>query len=128
MKSTLTALFASTVFASIKIDITKVPKTTLHKDHLLKAAKLTATNHLGEVMQLQEEDPDTYVVKQLFTYPDEHHYMGQLYFGSQRASANVIFDTGSSFTVVTSDMCNNCASEVYIPGKSDTVIDKENSW
>lgn len=79
-------------------------------------------------MQLQEEDPDTFIVKQLFTYPDEHHYMGQLFFGSQRAPANVTFDTGSSFTVVTSDMCSNCASEVYIPGRSDTVIDKENSW
>jgi hypothetical protein len=106
MKTALTSLLASYALASgIKIDITKVPKPKLNMEHKLQATHLTAANSAGDVMQLQEEDPDTYFVKKLFTYPDEHHYMGSLYFGSQRAPANVTFDTGSSFTVVTSDMC-----------------------
>jgi hypothetical protein len=79
-------------------------------------------------MQLQEQDPDTFYLKELFTHPDEHHYMGTLYFGSQMAPANVTFDTGSGYTVVTSDMCKNCPSEAYVPGFSETVVDKENSW
>jgi hypothetical protein len=54
--------------------------------------------------------------------------MGTVYFGSERAPANVTFDTGSAYTVVTADLCTNCPSKAYIPGRSDTVIDKENSW
>ena len=54
--------------------------------------------------------------------------MGTLYFGSQMAPANVTFDTGSGYTVVTSDMCKNCPSQAYVPGFSETVVDKENSW
>lgn len=77
---------------------------------------------------MQQEDPDTFYVKDLFTYPDEHQYMGDIYFGSQRALANVTFDTGSAYTVVTSDMCGNCATHAYSPGKSMTVIDMVNSW
>jgi hypothetical protein len=44
------------------------------------------------------------------------------------AEAVVAFDTGSAFTVVSSDMCFSCESQAYVPGHSETVIDHENSW
>jgi len=123
-------LLISTALAeSIKVDITRIPKTKLNASTTtLRQKQMIAYNGQGELMHLQQEDPDTFFLEELFTYPDEHHYMGTLYFGSQRAAANVTFDTGSAYTCVTSDMCFNCPSEVYHPGRSDTVIDRENQW
>ena len=119
MKSALTSLIATTALAeSIKVDITKVPKTKLNGGTKLQQKQMVAYNHNGDSMHLQQEDPDTFFLEELFTYPDEHHYMGTLYFGSQRAPANVTFDTGSAYTCVTTDMCHNCQSKVYHPGRS----------
>lgn len=112
-------LSAALATQSFKIDITKVPRTSQSTTIRSKQA----FNSEGTVMRLQEEDPDTFFVKELFTYPDEHHFMGSIYLGSERSKAMVVFDTGSAFTVVTCDQCNNCDSEVYKPGDSQTSVD-----
>ena len=49
-------------------------------------------------------------------------YIAPIYFGSSKSKADMAFDTGSSYTVVTSDICptNNCSSQAYKPGLSET--------
>ncbi len=40
-------------------------------------------------------------------------YLGPLYFGTNRAFGNVIYDTGSGWVTITSNQCSNCDSHVY---------------
>jgi hypothetical protein len=64
-----------------KFDITKVPKIA---DPLLNQSKpiRVVENRHGESWHLTQIDPDTFYRKELFAYPDEHHYLGKVYFGS----------------------------------------------
>lgn len=72
--SLITAVHA----ASFKFDITKVAKTA---DPLLKPIRVVENRH-GEAWHLTQTDPDTFYKEELFAYPDEHHYLGKVYFGS----------------------------------------------
>jgi hypothetical protein len=51
------------------------------------------------------------------------YFMGEFKFGSTLTPANLTIDTGSSELVVTSELCSNCPSRAYIPGKSKTTKD-----
>ena len=51
-------------------------------------------------------------------------YLGKMFFGSNvsQQEATVVFDTGSNWLTVTSDLCKNCSSQVY-----STVKQKKNN-
>ena len=51
------------------------------------------------------------------------YYTAQVLFGSNLEPANLALDTGFSQTIVTSDLCPNCSSRVYIAGMSSTTHD-----
>jgi hypothetical protein len=80
----------------------------------MKIQKATAgrTNGLGQHLQsmysVNGYQPD-YVDKQLLTFFDIQIY-SKIYVGSQKQEFDMIFDTGSSWVWVGSDMCNNCAN------------------
>lgn len=46
-------------------------------------------------------------------------YQAPMYFGTGKNKGRMAFDTGSSYTIVTSDICSGCHSKVYKPGTSD---------
>ena len=52
--------------------------------------------------------------------------MGTMFFGSDKQDANLIFDTGSSWLTVTSNMCENCNSQKFNVKTSTTAsqVDK----
>mmetsp|Transcript_1194 Transcript_1194/g.2181 ORF Transcript_1194/g.2181 Transcript_1194/m.2181 type:complete len:126 (+) Transcript_1194:246-623(+) len=50
-------------------------------------------------------------------------YLGDIYFGSPESQhATVVFDTGSNWLTVTSNLCKNCHSQAYDTTKSRTAI------
>ena len=51
-----------------------------------------------------------------------YRYQAPVYFGSAKNPAIMSFDTGSSYTTVTSDLCTNCSSKSYKPGTSETTV------
>ena len=55
-------------------------------------------------------------------------YQAPIYLGSGKNKAMVAFETGSSYTTVTSDLCSNCATKAYKPGTSDTEDNLGTQW
>ena len=50
-------------------------------------------------------------------------YLGNLYFGSPFGQkATVVFDTGSNWLTVTSDICKKCSTQAYKTKFSETAI------
>lgn len=50
-------------------------------------------------------------------------YLGTLYFGSPNGQrATVVFDTGSNWLTVTSDLCKECSTQAYKTKGSDSAI------
>ncbi len=47
-------------------------------------------------------------------------YIGNMFFGSLKENADVVFDTASSITGVNSLDCTNCIREVYNGTESET--------
>lgn len=50
-------------------------------------------------------------------------YLGNLYFGSPFSQkATVVFDTGSNWLTVTSDLCKKCKTHAYKTKYSETAV------
>lgn len=45
-----------------------------------------------------------------------YRYQAPIYFGQSKAKAMMAFDTGTSYTTVTSEMCSNCETKAYKQG------------
>ena len=57
-----------------------------------------------------------------------YRYQAPMYFGTGKNKARMAFDTGSSYTVVTSDICQRCHSKIYRPGTSDLEENLGTQW
>ena len=50
-------------------------------------------------------------------------YLGKVYFGTPTSQpATVVFDTGSNWLTVTSNLCQGCSSQAYNTAHSDTAV------
>ena len=57
-----------------------------------------------------------------------YRYQAPMYFGTGKNKGRISFDTGSSYTVVTSDICAKCHTKVYQPGTSDLEENLGTQW
>ena len=65
-----------------------------------------------------QEDEDTYRVEMKNILNSQ--YLADMYFGDPSQKATVVFDTGSNWLTVTSELCDICKSNAYITTKSSS--------
>ena len=96
----------------IHFELTRVPETVTGE-----ASPHQLRNGHGEIVgRGQEEVKSTLSDLKRSGY----RYQAPMYFGTGKNKGSISFDTGSSYTIVTSDICANCHSKVYKPGTSNS--------
>lgn len=117
--STISLASEETAFKSLKFDLEQVPINIRTIENHLRLKQDDFEE--GDPVEVEDDGPKSSTVELV---KEDFRYQAPMYFGTAKNKAMMSFDTGSSYTVVTSDICptSDCASKAYKPGTSTTTF------